>query len=241
MCVCEDDIVLVVGGCSSIARHHFSILRPSVKQHVENMISRFQNAFPHESSTTELSALRDHTMRHDSTSNFLLLSSTDVLTLLDALFPQICSPVHTSPASAGVASWSSHIPSPHTLRPEPPLEPGFFRPNPELSPRPISQSGSIFSVDSLHISGSEFGIVQTAARIRFQTVLKSALTEGKLNFNREGAYLGGIGKWITIIEEEIQQAGYSVVPPKPCGRYYCATDRLCRDCEMSGYIVRMNK
>ncbi|KAJ5381506.1 uncharacterized protein N7496_003934 [Penicillium cataractarum] len=146
--------------------HHFSNLRPSVKMHVDNMLSRFQSTVPFEP-TNEPSAQVDHTIRRDSTSNFLLLSSTDILTLLDALFPQICTPVHSSPASAGVPSWSSGLSPSYNLRPEPPMEPGFFRPNPELSPRPTSQSGSIFSVASSHVSSLE-GVVQTAARIRFE-------------------------------------------------------------------------
>ncbi|OKP00980.1 hypothetical protein PENSUB_7561 [Penicillium subrubescens] len=148
--------------------HHFSILRPSIKEHVDNMLSRFQSTVPSDSATTGLFTQRDHTIRRDSTSNFLLLSSTDTLTLLDALFPQICSPVHSSPASAGMPSWSTNVSPSYHLRPEPPMEPGFFRPNPELSPRPTSQSGSILSVDSSHVSVLESGIVQTAARIRFE-------------------------------------------------------------------------
>lgn len=130
------------------------------------MLSRFQSTVPFESSPVEAQA--DLAVRRDSTSNFLLLSSTDVLTLLDALFPQNFSPVHSSPASAGVSSWSSNFSPSYNLRPEPPMEPGFFRPNPELSHRPTSQSGSLFSVDSSHVSSPESGVGQTAARIRFE-------------------------------------------------------------------------
>ncbi|KAJ5176801.1 uncharacterized protein N7482_002678, partial [Penicillium canariense] len=148
--------------------HHFSILRPSIKQHVDNMLSRFHSSAPAGSSTAELPAQGNQGNHRDPSSTFLLLSSTDVLTLLDALFPQTCSSLHSSPASAGVPSWSSSIPPSYNLHPEPPIEPGVLRPNIEASPRPTSQNGSVFSMDSSCLSVPGSGLGHIAARIRFE-------------------------------------------------------------------------
>ncbi|KAJ5689340.1 hypothetical protein N7462_003732 [Penicillium macrosclerotiorum] len=147
--------------------HHYSILRPSIKQHVDNMLARFQSTVPSEPYTAELSAQAESAPRRDSSSTFLLLSATDVLTLLDALFPQTCSSLHSSPVCASVPSWSSNLSPTNSLRHEPLFEPGFFRSTYETLPRPTSQNGSIFSMDS-SFSLPENGLSQTAARIRFE-------------------------------------------------------------------------
>ncbi|KAJ5573823.1 uncharacterized protein N7459_008250 [Penicillium hispanicum] len=140
--------------------NHFSILRPSIKHHVDNMLSQFQTR------TLVDSPPSDHPSRRNSPSTFLLLSATDVLTVLDALFPQSYPSVQSSPASAGISPWFSLSPSPNA-RQEPHIEPCFFRSNHDTSPRPTSQSGSIFSMDS-SFSLPDTTIGQNAARIRFE-------------------------------------------------------------------------
>lgn len=135
------------------------------------MLSRFQTpvlaefttgGFPTSSTPADLSS------RHNSSSTFLLLSATDVLTLLDALFPQSCPSLHSSPASAGLSSWPSNPPPSHDLRPEPNAKPGFFRSYHETSPRPGSTNGSFFSMETSPIYRPDIGLGQTAARIRFE-------------------------------------------------------------------------
>ncbi|KAJ5665271.1 uncharacterized protein N7477_007719 [Penicillium maclennaniae] len=143
--------------------NHYSILRPTIKQHVDNMILRFQTSVSSEPSTDLASSTKSSTRRNPS-SSFLLLSSTDVLTLLDALFPQPCPPVHSSPVSASLSSWPSSVSSSYNLRSEPHLEPVFFRPR-NAAP---SQNGSLFPAEILPVSPSEQGLSQPAARIRFE-------------------------------------------------------------------------
>ncbi|KAJ5182924.1 Chromatin assembly factor 1 subunit A [Penicillium capsulatum] len=164
-------------------RNHFSILRPSIKQRVDSMVSRFQGpstASSSEHATTAVPA--DLPYRSNSSSTFLLLSATDILTILDALFPQsFSSPMQTSPVSAAASPWSSGLSTSYKLRPELHPEPGFCRLNPDLSPRPASQSGSIFSMESATMSLPENSLAQTAARVRFElTDLDDSSTGSKL-------------------------------------------------------------
>ncbi|KAJ6155412.1 hypothetical protein N7470_005978 [Penicillium chermesinum] len=143
--------------------HHFS-LRPAVKQRVDYMISRFQSPFlddgPPELSSADPS-------RQNPASTFLLLSAADVLSLLNGLFPQSPSSLHTSPSTAGMPSWSG-ISTSYSMRSEPLAEPGFYRSTNNQSPRPPSQNGSIFSMESSFISVPDSSLSQTAARIRFE-------------------------------------------------------------------------
>lgn len=149
--------------------HNFSVLRPSIKERVLSMLGKFESVVTPKTSTIELSSFSatDPSCRNSS-SAFLLLSATDVLTLLDALFPQTFTSFHSSPASTGIAPWSASLSPTYKTRPEPFAEPGFFRPNYDTSPRPSSQSGSIFSMESSSVSVPETGLARTAARIRFE-------------------------------------------------------------------------
>ncbi|KAJ5948968.1 hypothetical protein N7454_002275 [Penicillium verhagenii] len=148
--------------------HHFSVLRPSIKEHVINMLEKFGSTDTPKNSTIELSSSSAPDLsRRNSSSAFLLLSATDVLTLLDALFPQSFSSFHSSPAT-GIPPWSSSLSPIYKTRPEPFAEPGFLRPSYDTSPRPSSQSGSLFSLESSIVSVPEGGLAQTAARIRFE-------------------------------------------------------------------------
>ncbi|KAJ5759873.1 hypothetical protein N7520_007029 [Penicillium odoratum] len=147
--------------------HNFSVLRPSIKERVISMLGKFESAVTPKTSTVDLSSSATDLSRRNSSSTFLLLSATDVLTLLDALFPQTFSPFHSSPASTGIPPWSSSLSPTYKARPEP-VESGFYRSSFDTSPRPSSQSGSIFSMESSIASVPETELSQTAARIRFE-------------------------------------------------------------------------
>ncbi|KAJ5786009.1 uncharacterized protein N7503_011221 [Penicillium pulvis] len=149
--------------------HHFSVLRPSIKERVLSMLGKLERVDTPKTSTIELSLLSaTDPSRRNSSSAFLLLSATDVLTLLDALFPQTFTSFHSSPASTGIAPWSASLSPTYKARPEPFAEPGFFRPNYDTSPRPSSQNASIFSMESSSVSVLETSLARTAARIRFE-------------------------------------------------------------------------
>ncbi|KAJ5280261.1 Chromatin assembly factor 1 subunit A [Penicillium angulare] len=75
--------------------HHFSILRHSVKERVNNMLGRFENVVAPKPSMSESPS---NSRRNPST--FLLLSAADVNTLLDALFPQNFSSFQSTSASS---------------------------------------------------------------------------------------------------------------------------------------------
>ncbi|KAJ5795007.1 hypothetical protein N7457_001606 [Penicillium paradoxum] len=149
---------------------HFSIPRPIVRERVVNMLSRFQNTMPPEVSVDpsipSLQTSLPH--RRNSPSTFLMMSSLDVLTLLDALFQQTPSPMHSSPASAGIPNWPSSPPASLNLRPDSFTESGFARFKHETSSRPTSHNGSIFSVETPSILAPEISLSEKAARIRFE-------------------------------------------------------------------------
>ncbi|KAJ5104697.1 hypothetical protein NUU61_002044 [Penicillium alfredii] len=147
--------------------HHFSIPRPAIRERVENMLSQFQSMTPPDSSTLDSSLPIHKPSRRNSSSTFLTLSATDVLTLLDALFPHSHSP-QLSPASAVIPTWSSSQASSFNLRSEPHIEPGFLRPRHDTVPRPASLNGSLFSIEAPSISVPGQGLGQNAARIRFE-------------------------------------------------------------------------
>ncbi|KAJ5894574.1 hypothetical protein N7495_006265 [Penicillium taxi] len=148
---------------------NFSILRLSVRERVENMLSRFNTASADPTAPDPSAPLSD-CPNHRNSSKFLLLSSTDMLTIIDALYPTCYSSHHTSPSSVGIHSWSFNIPRPYSPRLEPFTEPNVVRSNHNTSPRPTSQNGSILSMESLSGSASvpEPGPGQIASRIRFE-------------------------------------------------------------------------
>lgn len=184
-------------------RHHFS-LRPTVKERVDSMISRFQSPVL-ENSPVDLSSSTD-TRHPNSCSSFLLLSAADILTLLNGLFPQSPSSLHTSPSTTGVPSWSGFSTS-YSLRPEPPAEPGFYRANNSYSPRPPSQSGSIFSMESSLISMPESSLSQNASRIRFElTDLDEPIHRPNLEHPSEEHWT------IYSISEDGQDLSWSLLP-----------------------------
>lgn len=152
------------------SRHHFSIPRPMIKGRVENMLSRFDNTIPPDASIDpsipSLQAPLPH--RRKSPSTFLMMSALDVLTLLDTLFQQNPSSLHSSPASAGVHSWPSSPPPSINLRPDSLMDSAFARFKHDTSSKPTSHNGSIFSVETQSILAPENSLSERAARIRFE-------------------------------------------------------------------------
>ncbi|QQK43313.1 Chromatin assembly factor 1 subunit A [Penicillium digitatum] len=150
--------------------HHFSIPRPIIKGRLENMLSRFQDTIPPEvsidPSIPSLQASLSH--RRKSPSTFLMMSALDVLTLLDTLFHQTPSSLHSSPASTGVHSWPSSTPLSFNLRPYSLMDSEIARFKHDTSSYPTSHDGSIFSVESRSIVVPENSLSEQAARIRFE-------------------------------------------------------------------------
>ncbi|KAJ5775585.1 uncharacterized protein N7511_000596 [Penicillium nucicola] len=143
--------------------HHFSIPRPIIKERVENMLSRFQTS-PSQVSVDSSIPSQAPPPRRNPPSTFLMISSLDILTLLDALFQQ------SSSASSlhSPSSTSMHSPtlSPSfSIRPES-MESAFNRSKYDIS-RPTSNNGSMFSLSSsILAAGNELS--DKAARIRFE-------------------------------------------------------------------------
>ncbi|KAJ6002229.1 hypothetical protein N7522_007456 [Penicillium canescens] len=137
--------------------HHFSIPRPIIKEHVENMLSQVSVDSP-------IPSLQTPPPRRNPSSAFLMMSALDVLTLLDALFQQSSSDssLH-SPASAPMHS-PTLSPS-FSIRPES-MESAFIRSKYDTS-RPTSNNGSIFSLSSSILAAGN-GLSEKAARIRFE-------------------------------------------------------------------------
>ncbi|KAJ5830157.1 uncharacterized protein N7525_008410 [Penicillium rubens] len=149
--------------------HHFSIPRPIIKGRVESMLSRFHDTMPPEvAGDPSIPSLHAPLPHRRKSSTFLMMSALDVLTLLDTLFHQTPSSLHSSPASAGVHSWPSSPPPSVNLRPDSLTDSGFPRFKHDTSPKPMSHNGSIFSVETRSILAPENSMSEKAARIRFE-------------------------------------------------------------------------
>ncbi|CAG8284258.1 unnamed protein product [Penicillium olsonii] len=147
--------------------HNYSISRPIVREHVENMISRFQPTIPPEPPVDYFPSLQTpQPPRRNSLSTFLMMSSLDAVTLLDALFQHTHTPFQSSPASTGAPTWPTS-PSSINLRPDFHMETGFARFKHDTNSRPTSNNGSIFSVEAPLPSALE-SLSEKAARIRFE-------------------------------------------------------------------------
>ncbi|KAJ5708992.1 Chromatin assembly factor 1 subunit A [Penicillium malachiteum] len=89
--------------------HHYSILRPAIKERVNSMLGRFSST-----PVSKSPGFVRPSLSRRSPSTFLLLSATDVNTLLDALFPQTLSSFQSTPASSIFSMDSSSISTPET-------------------------------------------------------------------------------------------------------------------------------
>lgn len=137
--------------------------RATVRQHVDNMLHRIKKV-PNVKSPMVL-----ENTPHSSV--FHMLSATDVLSLLNALFPKTYSSVyHPSTQTPGVPASSSTSLSAHTDRSGLGAEPGFFRP-PKVdhsTAKHLTNNKSIFSTDIEFLSLPGNSLSQTADRIRFE-------------------------------------------------------------------------
>lgn len=155
-----------------IYRSHFSMARPGVRQHVENMLSRFKCGAAQASSDGNSSTKPSHIdfeARRNPSFVFLMLSAADILTLLNALFPRAHTPLYSPPAtSSGI---STHFFSPlqsHHERTGPAFQPGFFRPNVDSSSRHPANNNAIFPADMNFLSLPVNSLTRNADRIRFE-------------------------------------------------------------------------
>ncbi|KAF7596618.1 hypothetical protein BBP40_001019 [Aspergillus hancockii] len=150
---------------------HFSMARPTVRQHVENMLVRFQNEAQERHAHVRRPTYVASAARRESPAVFLMLSATDVLTLLNALFPKAYSPACTSPTpSSGISGSFRSLRSLQSLSERqgtPIAEPGFFKPVVDNHSRRPSIRG-LFSTDMDFLSLPENTLARNADRIRFE-------------------------------------------------------------------------
>ncbi|KAL3445448.1 hypothetical protein BJX65DRAFT_145021 [Aspergillus insuetus] len=145
--------------------HHYSMARPRVRQHVENMLDRF--SCDSVIGTTQKLSSTGPSYGPDSPTIFLMLSPADVLTVLNALYPSAPSPVYNSQSPASGISLSplgSHPDKTVTST----FEPGFYRPSLPYSSRLASHAKSIFPTDIHFFSQPENTPSSKADRIRFE-------------------------------------------------------------------------
>lgn len=158
-----------------LLRRHFSMPRPTVQQHVGSMLRRFKSAA---SSVKHRSNESSH--RTCNSSDSLMLSATDILSLLNALFPRAQPPMYQSsvPNPAPASPFTTH-----TDRAGLGVEPGFFRPKVDYSTtRHLNNNKSLFSTDIEFLSLPDNSLSQFADRIRFEL---SELVEPDENRNFE--------------------------------------------------------
>ncbi|PKY03920.1 hypothetical protein P168DRAFT_270568 [Aspergillus campestris IBT 28561] len=136
---------------------HYAMARPTVRRHVTNMVNQVRQT------ATHLTPRPAPGTAPTSPAGFLMLSATDVLTMLNALFPRVDSSMYSPPS--GVVPSSLHNPF-QTLSPRyatPIVEPGFFSP-PGLS----SPARSLFPAEMTFLSPQEDRLRRKADRIRFE-------------------------------------------------------------------------
>ncbi|KAE8307981.1 hypothetical protein BDV41DRAFT_24651 [Aspergillus transmontanensis] len=150
---------------------HFSMARPTVRQHVENMLSRFQNVASERQVHIPRSSYIGSAGGRESPAVFLMLSATDILSLLNTLFPRTCSPVCNSPTpSSGISGSFRSLRSLQSVSERQGTsvaEPSFFKPIVDNYSRRPSIRG-LFSTDMDFLSLPENSLARNADRIRFE-------------------------------------------------------------------------
>ncbi|KAG2415827.1 hypothetical protein HFD88_007019 [Aspergillus terreus] len=142
--------------------HHFSMARPTVRQHVENMLRRLRETAPKQTSPQPPST---KVTSQESPAAFLMLSSADILTLLNSLFPRRSAPACQSPTSPSLRlNPLQPLPEQSTAHP---VCPGFLSLTDNPSPQ-ASQPRNIFPVDMDFLSLPENSLVRNADRVRFE-------------------------------------------------------------------------
>lgn len=128
------------------------------------MLSRFQSPVFGDAVSSEHHVPLPSTQvsgQNDPSSSFLLLSATDILTLLDAVFPQPFASQTPSPVSDGIHAWSSNFSSSYNLPQEQNIEPGILHyTSDDREYRPM--------LDTSHAKFSDVDLSHVAARIRFE-------------------------------------------------------------------------
>ena len=129
-----------------------------VQQHVDSMFSRFQSVASNVKPANDKCSPAAPGEIPQPSSMFLMLSATDVLSLLNALFPRAHTPVY-QPSTPSIGSPLSSSPSGLGT------QPGFFRPS---TARQSTNNNSIFSADAEFLSRPDKSFGQAADRIRFE-------------------------------------------------------------------------
>ncbi|RDW93143.1 uncharacterized protein DSM5745_00465 [Aspergillus mulundensis] len=141
--------------------------RPTVRQHVEGMLDCITGDSINMDTTIPLAVPAVFSDEPSSPTVFLMLSNTDILTLLNSLFPCAPSPAYSSQSPSSVLSLSplgSH-PDKHGLST---FEPGFYRGTVPFSPRRALHTKSSFPTDIHFFSLQENNTSSKADRIRFE-------------------------------------------------------------------------
>ncbi|EAW14736.1 uncharacterized protein ACLA_001470 [Aspergillus clavatus NRRL 1] len=146
--------------------HQFSMARHTVRECVGNMIRRFEIVDWDSKPSVQPSSGGGQ----ESPCAFLMLSASDVLTLLGALFPAVSSPPYHSPTpSSGFSALSlSSLQLHPDRRSAVTAEPGFFRPQVEGAVRQSPTSKMFFSADNDPLSRPETRLRRAADRVRFE-------------------------------------------------------------------------
>lgn len=132
------------------------------------MLSRFQNTMPPETPVDYFTSLQTpQSPRGSNPSTFLMMSSLDALTLIDALFQQPPTSFHSSPATSAAPTWATSPTPSINLRLDLTTDSGFVRSRQDYTSRPTSKNGSIFSVETPPSLALE-SLSEKAARIRFE-------------------------------------------------------------------------
>ncbi|KAL2863350.1 uncharacterized protein BJX67DRAFT_384820 [Aspergillus lucknowensis] len=147
--------------------HHSSVSRPGVRQHIENMLDKFTGDSVSNETTVRKSPQAGFAYGPDSPTVFLMLSAADILTVLNAVFPNAPSPVYSSQSpSSGISL--SPLGSHPDRRMASTFEPGFYRPSVPFSSRLGPHNKTLFPSDIHFFSQLDNTLSSKADRIRFE-------------------------------------------------------------------------
>ncbi|KAL4903472.1 hypothetical protein BDW74DRAFT_156450 [Aspergillus multicolor] len=146
---------------------HYPAARPTVRQHIEDMLDCINRDSTNNDTTIPLVAPAVVSDGPSSSAVFLMLSNADILTLLNSLFPCAPSPAYSSQSPSSVLSLSplgSH-PDKHGMST---FEPGFYRGSVPFSSRRASHTKNSLPTDIHFFSLQENNTSSKADRIRFE-------------------------------------------------------------------------
>lgn len=162
--------------------------RPTVRQHVERMLNRFAHTPSDQHVSRQQPPYVGSAERDDSPAVLLMLSSSDILTVLNSLFPRPPSSVYNvSTPSSGVSTASFASPlSPREKQMAPLIEPGFFRPAVDSHMAQYSTGRPLFPSEMDFLSLPENCVSRNADRIRFE-LSDLGDTDGRANLEPPSA------------------------------------------------------